>query len=362
MILQIAISRLYSEIKTSLESRWSEVYAKDDQPFEGYFSKEAEKKLKTITGRKHAFIVTSGTAGIHVMLLAQGIKPGDEVICVNHSAPATAMAIASLGAQPVFVDLDNYGSMDCDQVEQAITSKTKAILATGLYGDSHDHDRIKDLGVPILNDSCQSFCASYKGTECTKLGDMSIISFSSNKICPVFGTYGAVMTDNDHLAEKISLVRRNGYAHRDVPNGIRYLGINAQPCENKCVEVLCSLEMLPQWQSRRRNIAEIYDAEFKNKVATRFQPKYSVSNNHKYTLMIPNKSLAHEKFKQSGIETRMHYTYDFSEVEVFGKKQNRKFPMTYKFIDKALTIPINPWLKESEQEYIIEKTLEICHD
>ena len=153
MIHQVPMSRLYKDVSEKVETRWKQLYSQDVPHFEGEYCKQAEKLLNNIVQRKYSFITTSGTASIHVMLLAQGIEPGDEVVCVNHSAPATAMAIASLGAKPVFVDLNEYGSMDCDQISSVVTNKTKAILATGLYGDSYDHDKIKNIGVPILNDS-----------------------------------------------------------------------------------------------------------------------------------------------------------------------------------------------------------------
>ena len=175
---------------------------------------------------------------------------------------------------------------------------------------------------------------------------MSIVSFSSNKICPVFGTYGAVLTDDDNLADKIKLIRRNGYAHRDVPNGIKHLGINAQPYENKCIEVLSSLEMLSKWQNIRRQISKKYDQAFHNKVQTRSRPQYSQTNYHKYTVMIPNKQFAYKKLLDLGIEARMHYTYDFSRVPVFKSTQGNQFPYTQKFINEALSIPSSPCLND----------------
>ena len=172
MIHQVPMSRLYKDVREKVETRWKQLYSQDGPHFEGEYCKQAEKLLNNIVQRKYSFITTSGTASIHVMLLAQGIEPGDEVVCVNHSAPATAMAIASLGAKPVFVDLNEYGSMDCEKIASVVTKNTKAILATGLYGDSYDHDKIKNLGIPILNDSCQSWLSKYKGEENAKLGLM----------------------------------------------------------------------------------------------------------------------------------------------------------------------------------------------
>ena len=91
MIHQVPMSRLYKDVSEKVETRWKQLYSQDGPHFEGEYCKQAEKLLNNIVQRKYSFITTSGTASIHVMLLAQGIEPGDEVVCVNHSAPATAM-------------------------------------------------------------------------------------------------------------------------------------------------------------------------------------------------------------------------------------------------------------------------------
>ena len=288
--------RWYSEIKDRLQDRLDKVYTKD-MCFEGPECWTAEKVLREKFNRKHAFLVTSGTAAIQLMLLASGVEAYDRIVCINYSCPATVMPIKVMGAVPVFCDIDRSGqqSLDEDTLIRVTNSKPKAILATGLYGDCYDHDAIKDLGLPILNDSAQSYGAKYKGVESLTLGDMSIISFSSNKPCPIFGTYGAVLCDDNELANKIRVMRRTGYGKGEP---ITQIGINAQPQEDKASQIIVSLSRFETWQTRRQAIHTYYDKEFeKAGVSKRPSPDYSETNYPEITdstYAIKHKPFPHE--------------------------------------------------------------------
>jgi|TARA_R110000823_G_scaffold273758_1_gene392763 dTDP-4-amino-4,6-dideoxygalactose transaminase len=353
MIKFIPISRMYDIVKEQYYSCLDEVYREDNQ-FEGTYCKKSEQKLQDITGRKHALLVTSGTAGILAMLLAQGVKPGDEVICINYSCPATVMPIKVLGANPVFVDIDRHGQMDLSNVKSKITDRTTAILTTGLYGDTFDYDAIKDIGIPILNDSAQSVFNKYKGQENTKLGRMSILSFSTNKNIPVFGTYGAVFTDDDQLAKDLYVIRRNGYLNRDVGNAITHIGFNAQPHADKSAQLYCSLQHAEQFQKRREEIANYYHKELaKQEISIRPSPAYSKSNNHKFTILVDNKFSFRDRMKNEGVETQLHYTYNFAKAPVFSHAVG-SFPYTDLYVRHAISIPCSPWHTDAEIETVVD--------
>lgn len=360
----IPVSRIYNDLKTKLEPRMNFVYNQDNH-FEGEFTKQCEDFLKSYTGRKYAFVTTSGTASITIMLMAAGAKPGSKVASTNYSCPATVMPIKMLSAIPVYNDINLYGQQDFTNL-----SDVDFILATGLYGDCYDHDQIKNIDVPILNDSAQSFGAKYNDKESTSLGDMSIISFSTNKNCPIFGTYGAVLTDNQEYAEKIFLMRRNGYRSRDVGTGIEHIGMNAQPHEDKSVQLLCSLEKLPQWQNTRQNIANDLDVALKKlDVCLRKSPSYSTKNNHKYCIFVEDKWQFRDKMSKFGVECHLHYTYNFSKTPVLKGETLSEYPWTEFYRKHAISIPSNPWLTVKEINYIInsiEKCItkedrELCH-
>ena len=242
------------------------------------------------------------------------------------------MPIKMIGAVPVFTDINKYGQQDLTNIKSLITSKTKAIMITDLYGDCNDYDQVLGLGLPILNDSAQSFLTTYKGKQTVSIGDMSIISFSTNKNCPVFGTYGSISTDNDDLANKLRIMRKNGYENRDVGESIPYIGMNANPTEDKAIQLLCSLEMLPVWQQRRKEIAEKYREKLSGVgVCFRPSPEYSETNNHKFSLMVDNKWNFRDGMSDHGVETQLHYTYNFSKTPVFGENAEQNMPGTEYF-------------------------------
>jgi dTDP-4-amino-4,6-dideoxygalactose transaminase len=352
MIKFVPISRLFDTVKDEYYTYLEDVYSKDEQ-FEGEYCVKSEQLLKEITGRKHALLVTSGTSGIIAMLLAQKIGPGDEVICINYSCPATPGPIKVVGATPVFVDLNRYGQMDLTDIKSKITDRTRAILTTGLYGDSCDFDAIKDLGIPILNDSAQSVFNKYKGEENLKFGRMSILSFSTNKNIPIFGTYGAVFTDDDDLANDLYIIRRNGYLNREVGNALYHIGINAQPSADKSAQVYCSLQHAESYQKRRAEIAEYYHSELaKLDITVRPSPNYSQTNNHKFSIMVGNKQEFKDRMLAEGVETQLHYTYNFAHAPVF-EHPHGDYPFTDLYVKHATSIPCSPWHTDAEAEAVI---------
>lgn len=345
-------SRLYPDIKHTYNQRMSEMFASDETQ-EHVWTAAAERALCKHTGRKYALLCTSGTSAIQLMLMAHNIGPGDEVICTNYSCPATVMPICVLGATPVFVDIDVHGQPNYQDVENNITSRTKAILATGLYGDTFDYDKIKDLGLPILNDSAQSWLGLYKGVDSVTLGDMSILSFSGNKNCPVFGTYGAVLTDNEQLYHKTLLQRRNGYMHRDL--GIEHIGINSQPHEDKAIQVLCSLERLDTWQTRRHCIADYYREHLSN---LRTSPVYSKTSDHKTVLFVENNVEFRDKMRAQGIDCRLHYTYNFGATPQLAPPKG-SYPITEWYGKHTVSIPGNQFMTDAEVESVVQAVKKI---
>ena len=350
MIKYIDSTRMYEEVRHKLQPRSEEVY-QSGMYFPDKYCGLAEDLLKEMSGRKYAWLVTSGTAGILAMFLANKIQPGSTIACTNYSCPATVMPINLIGAKPVFFDVNEYGQQthddrlnDCDY-----------IMATGLYGDTYDHDEFVKYGKPIMNDSAQSFGAKYKDIESLALGEMSIISFSTNKNCPIYGTYGAVLTDDDELAERLRLIRRNGYENRDVALDIPIIGMNLQPHEDKAAQVLTSLEFLPDWQRRRAEINDYLEDQCKKiGLSTRPTPDYSTRNYHKFMIFVKNNRQFVDNMARKGVNCQLHYTYNFAKTTVFESKMNTEYPGTEWWRQHAVTIPSNPWLTTKELETIIQ--------
>lgn len=354
MIKIAPVDRLYEDIKDSLREKFEAIFRPEHGPFrEGRYSKECEQIIKEMTGRRFAFMTTSGTASLQCGYLALGLKPGDEVIMPNLSASSSIMPALAMGAKCVYQDIDIMGQHNFTGIEDIITDKTKFIQATGLYGDSHDHDRIKDLGIKIMNDSAQSFSSKYKGVETTKLGDISIMSFSINKVAPTFGTYGCVLTDDEALAEKLQHIRRCGEALQTSgevgTTDILEVGMNAQPHEEKCAQVLCALEKFPEWAKRRKEICDYYDDRLGDSgIMTRKSPDFSTTNLNKYVIFVEDNLAFKEKMKAEGVDVTVQYKHNFAGDPV-------KYPVTNFYNHHVLTIPAHPWLKDSEVDTVVDK-------
>lgn len=176
-----------------------------------------EKDLQNYTGRNHAAVITSGTAGIHLALILCGVKPGDEVICQSFTFTATANPIRYQGANPVFVDSEpDTWNMDPDLLEEAIidrltigegdeSSKPKAIVVVHLYGMPAKMNRILAIGekynIPVIEDSAEALGSSIDGRKCGTFGKLSVLSFNGNKIITTSGG-GALLGDDEKLIEK----------------------------------------------------------------------------------------------------------------------------------------------------------------
>ncbi len=361
----IPTERLYADVRSTMMPRLESLYSGGitgtgsghcgSRHFADRYTEQCEAHINEITGRQHTFLTTSGTASIQLMLMAAGVAPGDEVICTNYSCPATVMPIRLLGATPVFVDLDRHGQQDLSQVAARVTERTRAVMVTDLYGDCCDYDQLQSIQVPVLNDSAQSLMTLYRGRQTAAIGDMSIQSFSTNKNCPIFGTYGAISTDDPDTAERIKLMRKNGYGNREVGTAIHHIGINAHPQEDKAVQVLCSLEKLADWQLRRREIAEqLTDTLRSAGVQIRPSPDYSETNHHKFSIFVSDKKQFRDLMTRQGVETQLHYTYNFARTEVLSTDTEQHMPMTEFYARHAISIPSNPWLTDSEVTQVAE--------
>ena len=288
---------------------------KSEKIFNAQFTEQVEEKIQRVSGRKYALMCSSGSHAITMSLRAHGIKPGDKVVIPNYSAPATLSSVTSMGAIPVFCDLNKYGMMSADHLPSCMEQGVKAVLATGLYGDIHDHEAVLDFcrknNTVYINDAAQSQFAKYNGVESLRLGDAACMSFADNKTIPIAGTYGAMLTNDVDVYNRLRALRSNGKPSR---------------------------------------------SEFKGKIETRPRPACSEWNAHKYAILVENKFEAYKTMLAEGVETEQHYTENFANLS-WTPKTDKQFPMTDKFIKQSLTIPNNPFMTDAEVEIVTKKVL-----
>jgi len=354
MIKIAPLSRLYTDIMPTLAQYYELVYSVDNH-FDGNFTKQCADTISQHT-KQYTVMTTSGTSAITNMLLSIGIKANDRVLCVNYSNPASVMPIKLLGAVPVFVDINKYGCMDLYNLP--IDNSIKACIVTGLYGDSVDWDQIKDIDVPVLNDSAQCLTTKYRDNMATQYGDMTALSFAFNKNAPVFGTYGSVSTDDRKLYNKLKIINSNGYNNADEVQ-ISEIGINGKPSEDKSAQCLASLQRLSTWQNTRTEISLYYKDVFEKKgVMVRPSPEYSTSNHHKFCIFTKDKKLFAKMMQDKGIECNLHYTYNFSKYPVLNI-DNKTYPNTDFYVKHAVCIPCHQWLTYNEINKVVDTVSEI---
>ena len=360
MIKSYNLSRRWEDVKDDVLKGMAELHT-NEQVVNGTFTKQVEDKLRQVSKRKYALLCRSGSHAITMSLVANNIGFGHRVIVPNYSCPATLSSVAVIGCVPVFCEIDQYGMMDPNELQALAESGAKAVLATGLYGDTHNHDTVKNFceqnEMVYINDAAQSQFALYKGINSLELGDIVCMSFADNKSIPVAGTFGAVLTDDKILYEKVRVLRKNGKPTR--LEDFETAGCSSHPDEDKAVQILASFKHYEKWQNRKVEIGKIYDEAFKGKVYVRPSPSYSTWNGHKYAIMVKDKFQSYKKLLEAGIETEQHYVDNFGKL-LWTPNYDREYPMSDKFVDQSLTIPNNPHMTDAEVQQVIDAVVNNC--
>lgn len=357
MIRSQNFKRKWIEVKEIVLDGLDKIH-QNEKVFNAEYTKKLEEKLKIASGRKYALTCASGSHAISMALLASGLSSGDKVIIPNYSCPATLSSVMVIGCIPIYCEIDNHGSMNINTLKDTDISGVKAVLATGLYGDVHNHNEIQkfchDNKLVYVNDAAQSQFSLFHNTNSLELGDVVCMSFADNKPLPVAGTYGAVLTDDPDVKDMIISLRKNGKPAR--AESYSAPGFSSQPEEEKALQVIASWQHFDRWQKRKKQISEYYDSNFLGKIMVRPSPDFSQTNYHKYAILVDDKFEAHKILLGQGIETEQHYTENFAELP-WTPVVSTKFPVTDKFIKCSLTLPSNPFMTDQEVEQVVTSVI-----
>ena len=245
----------YTQSKTAIDAAIKRCI--DNSSFIGGIEVEDfETKWKQYTHADDCAGVSSGTSALMLALLAVGVKPGDEVVVPSMSFISTAECVSQIGAVPCFVDIDQYYTIDLDQIEHAITDKTRAIIFVDLYGQTIDLEKLQSLapGIPLIQDAAQSAGCRYLGRPIGSLADLTCFSFYPGKNLGAMGDAGAV-TGNQALITKIKMLRDHGrkekYLHEIV-------GWNERLDSMQAAILSAKLDFLDTWNQKRVEHAQQY--------------------------------------------------------------------------------------------------------
>jgi len=224
--------------------------------------KAFEKELAAYFGVKHVVLSSSWTAAVHLLHIAQGLKPGDEILVPSLTAFPSIEPMIHVGARPVFCDIDDTYTIDPEDARKRITKRTVGILPVHLYGRPANIDAFqklaRDHGLWIIEDCAQSHGAKWKGKRAGSYGDHGAYSFYPSKNLTVYGDGGAISTNDDEIARKVSMLRNHGrkdkYLHEKVGYNLRFNEIQAAIGREQ-------LKVLDDLNAGRRRAAEWYRRE-----------------------------------------------------------------------------------------------------
>ncbi|HOF01084.1 MAG TPA: DegT/DnrJ/EryC1/StrS family aminotransferase [Spirochaetota bacterium] len=327
--------------------------------------RKLESNLSNYIGSKYCVSCSSGTDALYIVLCALDINPGDEIITTPFSFFATSEVIALKNAKPVFADIeeDSY-NIDYTKIEKLITKKTKAIIPVSLYGQPADMEEINKIAEKynlfVIEDAAQSFGATYKNKKSCNLSQFGCTSFYPAKPLGCYGDGGAVFTNDDYYADKIRQIMNHGqssvYKHK-------YIGINGRLDAIQAAVLNVKLKYYDKEIEQRAAVAQKYDDLFKNNsnVISPLIKKDRTSVYAQYSIRIKNREEVVKKLNESGIPTAIHYPETLYNQEALSylKVDPSKFPVAEKVKKEILSLPMNLFLKEDQEEFMFKKLSEI---
>ena len=354
----IDLKAQYLEYQSEIDSEVLEVMA-SAQFIGGEKLNKLESSLASYTGAKHAIGCSSGTDALLLSLMALGISNGDEVITTPFTFIATAEVIAFLGAKAVFVDIDEKTyNIDASQIEDAITERTKAIMPVSLYGQCADMDAINEIAskhsLPVIEDACQSFGATYDGKKSCNLSTIGCTSFFPSKPLGAYGDGGAIFTNDDEIATKIRMLLNHGqnerYKHK-------YIGINGRLDAIQAAVLNVKLKHFDKEVELRDEIGSRYSDLLED--ADVITPKIAEENTSvyaQYSIRVKDREAIIEKLSEQEIPTAVHYPVPLHLQVAFENLGYKKgdFPVSEEVSTQIMSLPMSPYLSESQQDFIVK--------
>lgn len=313
--------------------------------------KKFEDKFKKLTNTKYAVAVNNGSSALHLSLVALGIKKGDEVIIPTYTDSALLNVINYVQATPVIIDIENDGfNIDIDQVKKSINNKTKAIIAPHTFGIPIDMNRLKNLGVPIIEDCAQALGSYYNGYHVGGNGEMGIFSFYATKVLAT-GQGGMIVTNNK---EYYDLVRDLiDYDQRAVYK-IRY---NYQFNDISAALGNTQFDKMPKFIEKRKMIGSKYRSVLSKKGIKHWPDKNSSTINHfRFVIQLATKQLR-ESIQNTMKKLGITSIVPLGNYQMLHNQMNlpkKYFPNAEEMSETTLSIPIFPCLDEDQIMRIIE--------
>ena len=353
------LSRLHATIRDQLDAAYQRVMdsgwfimGPELEAFEIEFARYCEVK--------HCIGVGNGLEALYLILKSYEIGPGDEVIVPSNTFIATWLAVTHCGGRPVPVEPDlNTHNIDPKLIGNAITSRTRAIIPVHLYGQPADMDAINEIAsrhnLIVIEDTAQAQGARYKGRRVGSLGHAAGTSFYPGKNIGALGDAGAVLTNDDFVADRIMHLRNYGaklkYKH-DI------LGYNSRLDEIQAAFLRVKLAKLDTWNQKRRSIAEHYNMALQDSsYILPISPVDSESVWHLYVIRSIKRDQLQKHLTNHGISTIIHYPIPPHKQDCYSCFDRIDLPITELLSEEVLSLPMSPILEHEEIDHVVDSVL-----
>lgn len=348
----------YETIKQEVDEAISQVVSRGNFVLGSEVS-DFEQAFCRLTGTKHGIGVGSGLDALRLTLAALRVGAGDEVIVPANTYIATALAVSSTGARPVFVDCEpaTY-NIDHSRIQSAISAKTRAIIPVHLTGQPADMNPILEIadqrGLTVIEDACQAHGASYHKQACGSLGRAGCFSFYPGKNLGAFGDGGLITTDDDELAGRLRQLRNYGQR-------VKYehvvIGVNSRLDTIQAAVLAVKLRYLDKWNEARRRHAAQYRRALEGVGDIRLQSLAPNSTHiyHLYVIETEKRDELQQHLNQHGIQTGIHYPIPVHLQEAYSALGYRRggFPVAEKLAKTMLSLPMFPELSNDQIEHVV---------
>jgi dTDP-4-amino-4,6-dideoxygalactose transaminase len=365
-IQMVDLKSQYMKIKPQLDQAINDVLS-STQFINGEHVKSFQNELAAYLDVKHVITCANGTDALQISMMALGLKPGDEIITPSFTYIATTEVIGLLGLKPVFVDCDpkNF-NISVDEVEKAITKKTKAIVPVHLFGQSSDMKSIMSLAKKynlfVIEDNAQAIGSDYLGfnqpQKTGTIGNIGCTSFFPSKNLGCFGDGGAMMTNDDELAKKLRMIANHGQSKRYYHD---IVGCNSRLDNIQAAVLRIKLKELDQYILNRQKAANYYDQNLKDLDQLTLPFRNLDSNHvfHQYTLKLDDSIVRDELIQylaDKNIPAMVYYPVPAHRQKMFSKIPNScgNMKVTNWLSSRVFSLPMHTELSTLQQDYIIE--------
>ncbi len=359
----IDIKRQYKNYQAQIDAEIASVL--DEASFiMGRQVMELESQLAAYTGSKYAIACGSGTDALQLVLMANKIKPGDEIITTPFTFIATAEIISLLGAKPVFVDIrpDTF-NIDPVRIKKAIGPRTRGIIAVDIFGQCADYEEINGIarenGLFVVEDAAQSFGAQYKGRMACSLADTGCTSFFPAKPLGCYGDGGMMFTNDENMAVMLRSLRLHGAGIHKYDHA--RIGINSRLDTLQAGILLAKFKHFPEEIELRGHAADYYTRHLKDIYQTPVVLPFNRSVFAQYNILVKEREKLQKSLMEAQIPTAVHYPKPLHLQAAYADLGYKAgdFPVAEKVSSEIMALPMHPFLSQEEQDFIISKVRQL---